>query len=108
MPRNRLGLAAWSASNTGATRSPRFRLARPTMAAAARQGPYRPLALAAASPWTNSTSPMGRSSSGPSVRYIARASINTVGAHVVTAGDVGDQLVEEIPLVRYTLGAKIR
>src|SRR5262249_57910831 len=30
------------------------------MAAAARQGPYRPLALAAARPWTNSTSPTGR------------------------------------------------
>ena len=34
--------------------------------------------LAAASPWTNSTSPTGRISSGPSARYIARASINTV------------------------------
>ena len=78
MPRNRLGLAACNASSTAATRSPRLRLACPTMAAAARQGPYRPLALAAASPWTHSTSPTGRSSSGPSGRYIARASRNTV------------------------------
>ena len=78
MPRNRLGLAACNASSTGATRAPSFRLAWPTMAAAARPGPYRPLALAAASPWTNSTSPTGRISSGPSARYIARASMNTV------------------------------
>ena len=62
----------------GATRSPSSRLACPTMAAAARPGPYRPLALAAASPWTNSTSPTGRISSGPSARYMARASMNTV------------------------------
>src|SRR5712691_3554409 len=40
--------------------------------------PNRPLALAAASPWTNSTSPTGRSSTGPSGRYMARVSINTV------------------------------
>ena len=33
------GLAAFNASSTGATRSPRFRLAWPTMAAAARPGP---------------------------------------------------------------------
>jgi hypothetical protein len=37
-----------------------------------------PLALAAASPWTNSTSPTGRISTGPSGRYIERASRNTV------------------------------
>ena len=45
---------------------------------AARLGPYSPLALAAARPCTHSTSPTGRISSGPSARYMARASINTV------------------------------
>ncbi len=39
MPRKRFGLAAWSASSTGSTFAPRFRLAWPTMAAAARPGP---------------------------------------------------------------------
>ena len=78
MPRNRLGLAACNASSTGATSAPSFKSAWPTMAAAARLGPYIPLALAAASPWTNSTSPTGRISSGPSARYIERASMNTV------------------------------
>jgi hypothetical protein len=50
MPRNRFRLAACSASNTGSTRSASFRSAWPMIAAAARQGPYNPLALAAAGP----------------------------------------------------------
>jgi hypothetical protein len=37
-----------------------------------------PLALAAASPCTNSTSPTGFISTGPFARYIARASMKTV------------------------------
>ena len=48
------------------------------MDAAARPGPYSPLAEAAARPCTNSTSPTGRSSSGPVVRYMERASTKTV------------------------------
>ena len=76
------------------------------MAAAARQGPYRPLALAAASPWTNSTSPTGRISTGPAGRYMALVSIHG-GTHVVTAVNVGDQFVEQIPLVGDALGSKV-
>jgi hypothetical protein len=34
--------------------------------------------LAAANPWTNSTSPTGRISTGPSGRYMALVSMNTV------------------------------
>jgi hypothetical protein len=48
------------------------------MADAALQGPYSPVAAAAAKPWTNSTSPTGRSSTGPSGLYMALASMNTV------------------------------
>lgn len=78
IPRNRFGLAANKDSKTGSTLSPRLRFAWPTIAAAALPGPYRPLSLAADSPCTNSTSPTGLISSGPSARYIDRASINTV------------------------------
>jgi hypothetical protein len=56
------------------------------------------------SPWTNSTSPTGRSSSGPSARHIARLA-NHRRAPAVTAADVGGWLLERIPLVGHTLRA---
>src|SRR4030095_9558689 len=48
------------------------------MPAHTRTSPYRPLALIAATPFTNSVSPTQRSASGPSGRYIAPHSQHTV------------------------------
>ena len=48
------------------------------MPAATRVGPYRPLALIAATPLTNSVSPTGRIGSEPAARYIDMHSTNTV------------------------------
>ena len=48
------------------------------MPAAARVSPYWPEALIAAMPLTNSVSPTGRRTLGPSARYMARHSMNTV------------------------------
>ena len=76
------------------------------MAAAARPGPYRPLALAAASPWTNSTSPRAHLLRAVSAVHRARLDEHG-GTHVVTAVDVGGQLVEQIPLVGDARGAKV-
>ena len=78
MPRKRSGLAVMCASSTSDTAAPSRRSACPTMPVAARVSPYSPLALCAAMPPTNSVSPTGRSDSGPSARYIAPHSTNTV------------------------------
>jgi hypothetical protein len=77
MPRKR-ALAAWCASRTGATASPRRRFALPTIAVAARTSRWPRVALSFAIASTNSVSPMTRSSSGPSVRYIEEHSMKTV------------------------------
>ena len=55
-----------------------------------------PLALIAAVPLTNSISPTGFISAGPSARYIEPHSIKTVCGDVVTAAGIGEQLVEQI------------
>src|SRR2546422_10154725 len=78
MPRKRCGLAAICASSTGGIRSPSRRSAVPTIPAATRVSPYRPLALIAAMPCTNSVSPTTLNSSGPSAPYIDVHSMNTV------------------------------
>ena len=76
MPQNR-GLAAICASRA-APASGSVRSTKPTMEAHMRPSPYWPLALIAATPLTNSVSPTGRRASGPSARYIAMHSMNTV------------------------------
>ena len=105
MPRKRLGLAACKASSTGRTLSPRFRFACPTMDAAALVGPYSPVSLAAARPCTNSTSPTGRSSSGPPGRYMERGLNKHRGAYVVAAVNIVGQFVEQVALKGNTLRA---
>jgi hypothetical protein len=50
----------------------------PTIARQSRVGPYWPLALIAAVPLTNSVSPTGFISTGPSARYIEPHSMKTV------------------------------
>ena len=107
IPRNRFGLAAWSASNTGSTRSPRFRLAWPTMAAAARQGPYTPLALSGGQPLDELDLPHRPQLHRP-IRAIHGSCLDKHGrTHVVAAVHVGDQLVQQIPLVGQPLRPKV-
>ena len=78
-----------------ATRSPSRRSALPTMPAATRVSPYRPLALIAAMPCTNSVSPTTLNSSGPSARYIDVHSTNTVW-RTLCAAHVRHELLEEV------------
>src|SRR5215471_18047052 len=98
-PRKRPPAARISASSTGSTRSPRVRSPKPTMPAATRVGPYRPLSLMAAMPATYSVSPTGRISSGPCARYIE--SLHEDRRHHVVAGaDVGEEFVEQVAVIR--------
>jgi hypothetical protein len=69
--------AIW-ASSTRVTASPSRKSACPTIARQSRVGPYWPLALIAAVPLTNSVSPTGFISAGPSARYIEPHSMKTV------------------------------
>src|SRR5258707_10273682 len=59
-------------------------------------GPKPPLALIAAMPATNSTSPTGRISTGPLARYIDRHSSKTSGDDVVADAEVSEQLRQQI------------
>src|SRR5262249_4874209 len=96
MPRKRPSPAAISASSTRATPSPRRRSACPTMPAHSRLLPYCPLAVIAAVPLTNSTSPTGFISAGP-VGAVHRATFDKDALRdVVTADGIGEQLVEQV------------
>ena len=68
--------ASSSASTTGCTASPSVRSAWPTMPAIGGPSPRR--SASSATDATHSTSPTGRSSAGPSVRYCEWHSTNTV------------------------------
>src|SRR5215472_9685885 len=91
-PRKRPPAAWMSASRTGSTRSPSVRSPKPTMPAATRVGPYRPLSLMAAMPATNSVSPTDRIRRP--VRAIHRVALHEDGGdHVVPGADVVEELV---------------
>ena len=74
--------------------SPRRRSAWPIIPAHSRLFPYCPLALIDAVPLTNSISPTGFVSTGPSARYIEPHSTKTLLRDVVTAAGISEQLVE--------------
>ena len=77
------------------------------MAAAARLGPYRPLALAAAKP-TDEFDLTYRTHFFRSAGAVHGAGLNKhSGTHVVTAMDVRGQFVEQIPLVGHPLHAQV-
>ena len=75
-PRNRPRPASSSASMTGCTASPSVKSAWPTMAAIGGPSPRR--SASSLTDATHSTSPTGRSSTGPSLRYCEWPSTNTV------------------------------
>ena len=88
MPRKRFGLAACSASSTGSTRSPSFRLAWPTMAAAARAGPVEPACAGRRQPLHELDLAHRPHLLGP-VRAVHRPRLDEHRrAHVVAAADV--------------------
>ncbi|MEI9929290.1 MAG: hypothetical protein WDM89_01635 [Rhizomicrobium sp.] len=68
----------------------------PTMPAQARTLPYNPLAVMAATPFTNSVSPTHLSASGPSARYIAPPFHIDRADHVVAGFEIRQQLVQQI------------
>ena len=96
MPRNRPPPAAIWASSTSPTALPRRRLAVPTIPAASRVGPYRPEALIAAIPFTNSVSPTGRRASGRIPPVHGSTLDEDRGRHVVAAADVFEDFVEQV------------
>ena len=99
-PRKRPPPARMCACSTGSTRSPSVRSAKPTMPAATRVGPYCPLSLMAAMPATNSVSPTGRISTGPSARYIAWHSRNTVATTLWPVRRSASSSCEQVAMIR--------
>ena len=62
---------------------------------------------AAAKPWTNSTSPKGRSSSGPSGRYMDLVSINTVDRMLCPLLMSADSCLKRVALVGNSDDSKV-
>ena len=99
-PRKRPPPARMCACSTGSTRSPSARSANPTMPAAIRVAPYWPLALMAATPG-DELRLADRSHLGGAIGAIHRVALQKHGGHHVVAGaQVGEQLVQQVPMIR--------